>query len=118
MEYKTELTHSIFNIDTEKGMVEANKMVCTSEDRKALLQKIMDANPHLHFSWETADDYIGLFKNCYPDLALRVESSMISTLEMVNSGWTFSEANGYNPYWNYTKEQYDLYKSEMNKLYK
>lgn len=118
MEYRTNMTVSIFNYDSLEGYVSSDKLIGTIEEKKELLQKIMDVNPHLHFSWETADDYIGMFKTAAPDNAARMEAHMINILEHVNTCWTFSEAMYYNPYYKFTKEEFDAYSDEMNKLYK
>lgn len=117
--YRTERTHSIFNWERLDDRIKAKEMVRTIEDKKRLLQLIMDRNPHLHYSWETADDYIGMFKSAAEDNAARMEEHMIDQLELRNTGWTFDpRAEYYNPYFNLTKEQFDVLCNEMNKLYK
>lgn len=95
----------------------ASDMIATMDDKRRLLQMIMDKNPHLHYSWETADNYLWWFETAQPDNAARMEIHMINILELRNTGWTFSEAKYYNPYWKMTKEEFDAYAEEMNKIY-
>ena len=120
-DYICEMTHSIFDWDTKdkeklkRVYEEAGRMIITMEDKEWLLQKIMDANPHLHYLWETAKDYVGMFATAVPDNASIMECHMLKMLELRNSCWTFSNAEGYNPYWKWTKEQFDAYSAEMNK---
>lgn len=119
MEYRTDRTHSIFNWERLEDRIKAKEEVKSLEDKKKLLQRILDRNPHLRYSWETADDYIWLFKSAAPDNAARMEAHMIDLLELHNTGWTFdTNAEYYNPYYNLTFEQFQLLSNEMNKMYK
>ena len=101
-----------------ENKIYAGDMIKTMEDKERLLQLIMDMNPHLHYSWETAKDYVNIFKTAAPDNAARMEEHMINQLELINTGWTFEPAMYYNPYWKMTKEEFDEYSREMNKMYK
>lgn len=117
MDYRTNMTTSLFDWDKDEDNIKASEMIVTMEDKRNLLQRIMDKNPHLHFSWETADDYMWWFETAQPDNAARMEMHMINILELRNTGWTFSKAMYYNPYWKMTKEQYTAYSDEINKAY-
>ena len=102
---------NIFTHDTDSAMIS------TMEDKRRLLQEVMDINPHLHYSWETAEDYLNMFKETAPDSSARMEAHMIDLLELRNASWTFSNAEYYNPYWKMSKKEFEGYSNEMNKIF-
>ena len=129
MEFRREETISVVSYPTIEEVVDgkwvrnenkiyASDMIETEEDKERLLQLIMDINPHLHYSWETAEDYLHMFDTAQPDNAARMEIHMINLLELRNTGWTFSKAKYYNPYWRMTREEFEEYSKEINKIYK
>lgn len=102
----------------KEGVFYDKTPIDTRKDKVRLLQAILDANPHLHYSWETAEDYMWDLESAAPDIAARMQEHMIDMLELINTGWTFDEAEYYNPYWQMTKEEFGEYSEKMNREFK
>lgn len=88
------------------------------QTKRKLLQRMMNLNPWMHYSWETVDDYLWAINGLHDGYAAEIEEEIFETIALRNSGWTFEEnIKGWNPYWKMTKTEFEEFSRIMNEMY-
>lgn len=88
------------------------------QTKRKLLQRMMNLNPWMHYSWETVDDYLWAINGLHDGYAAEIEEEIFETISLRNSGWTFEEnIKGLNPYWKMTKTEFEEFSKIMNEMY-